>query len=162
MATDRSGWPLPSESPRVRVLLYLAEGMVVGAATTEILLVFFGSFLIDFETGSFNPRIPGVSVFFLLVFVFFLLRGIAFIDIGRRYARDVPPEYQDWKATRRWSLVLAVGLVVGGGLLGVSVLLWGWWEVVYSQRARLILTVTTLVGFTLNLYIHYRLGVKII
>lgn len=162
MATERSDWPLPSQSPRVRVLLYLVEGMILGATTTYLLLLFFGAFLIDIETGSFNPTISGVSLFFLFVFVFFLLRGIAFIDVGRRYARDDPPEYEDWKTTRRWPVVLVVGLLVGGGLLWSSVQLWGWWEVVYLQHGKLLLLGSIFVGVALYLYILHRLGVKIL
>lgn len=161
MATEGSDWPLPSQSPRVRRLLYLAEGMIIGAATTLFLLEFAGAFLIDIETGSFDSTISVLDVVFLLLFVFFLLRGIAFIVVGRRFSRDNPPEYQDWKETRRWMWVAAVALPIGGILLGVSVLLWGWWAVVFFHADQL-MGGTILVGFILYLYVLHRLGVKII
>ncbi|WP_158055883.1 hypothetical protein [Halorussus halophilus] len=162
MATERSEWPLPSQSPGVRRLLYLAEGLILGASLPLFLVGFFGAFLIDIETGLFRLNLTIVDVFFLLLVLFFLLRAIAFIDIGRRFSRDAPPEYQDWKETRRWLWVGAVALPVGGVLLGVSVLLWGWWAVVFLQYADLLILGAIIAGFILHLYVFHRLGVKII
>ena len=162
MATARSVWPLPSQSPRVRLLLYLAEGMIIGAATALIVLDFAGAFLLDVQTGSFEPTIsvPGVGI--ILLFMLLVLRGIAINVVDHRFSRDNLPEYQDWKETRRWIWVAAVALLIGGLLLGVSVLLWGWWAVVFLYDADLLMGGTILVGLVLYLYILHRLGVKII
>lgn len=162
MATESSDWPLPSQSSRVRLLLYLAEGLILGAGLPLILIEFSGAFLVDIDTGSFRPALTVVDAFFLLLVLFFLLRAIAFIDVGRRFSRDDSPEYQDWKETRRWTWVAAVALPVGGVLLGVSVLLWGWWAVVFLEYADLLMLGAILAGFILYLYVFHRLGVKII
>lgn len=159
--TDGSAWPLPSQNSRVRMLLYLAEGMIIGTGVTYVLLAFFGGFLIDIETGSFNPTIPVSGAFILLLTLWFLRRGM-FAILGRRNSRDDPPEYQDWAGTRQWLWVAAVALSVGGMLLGVSVFLWGWWAVVFLEYADLLLLGTIFVGFLLYLSVLQRIGVKII
>jgi hypothetical protein len=82
--------------------------------------------------------------------------------LGRRYSREDPPEYQDWKETRRWIWVGAVALPVGGILFRVSVFLWGWWSVVFLQDADLLMLGTIMVGFVFYLYVLQRIGVKII
>ena len=160
--TDGSDWPLPSQSHRVRTLLYLAEGMIIGAGLALFLLRFSGAFFIDIETGSFNPALSVVGVFFLLFILFILLRGIAFVKLGSRYSREDPPEYQDWKETRRWIWVAVVALPIGGMLFGVSVFLWGWWAVVFLQDADLLMLGTIMVGLFLYMYVLQRIGVKII
>lgn len=136
--------------------------MILGAGTTLFLLEFSGAFLIDIETGSFNPAISALDVVFILFFLFFLLRGIAFLRVGRRFSREIPPEYQDWTETRQWRWVVILALPIGGLLLGVSVLLWEWWSVVYLYEADLLMLSMILVGFFLHLYTFYRTGVKII
>ena len=116
-------------------------------------------FLIDIEAGSFNPSISALDLVFLL---FFLLRGIAFVKVGRRFSREIPPEYQDWKETRQWRWVVVLALLIGGILLGVSVFLWEWWSGVYLYEADLLILGTILVGFFLHLYAFHRIGVEII
>lgn len=161
MATGDSDWPLPSQSHRVRMFLYLAEGLIIGAGTTYILLALFGDFLIDIETGLFSPTLPVSGAFILLLTLLFLRRGV-FAILGRRNSRDDPPEYQDWAETRQWLWVAAVALSVGGMLLGVSVFLWGWWAVVFLEYADLLLLGTIFVGFLLYLSVLQRIGVKIV
>lgn len=161
MATKRAQWSLPSQSVRVQLLLYLAEGVAVGAAILLLLRVVFGAFLIDSETGALNPSISPLGAFFLFLIVLFLVRGIFFIDVGRQSSWDNPPEYQDWAETRRWLLVGAVALLVGGVLLGVSILLWGWWTLTFLRHTNLLLGSTIMVGLSLYLYVFHRLGVKL-
>ena len=162
MATERSEWPLPSQSSRVRRLLYLAEGLILGAGIPLLLVGFLGAFLIDIDTDTLDLDFTAFDAFILLLMLFFLLRAIAFLDIGRRFSRDGPPEYQDWKETRRWMWVTAVALPIAGILLGMSVLLWGWWTVVFLQYADLLMLGAIMVGFILHLYVFHRLGVELI
>lgn len=160
--TDDSDWPLPSQPRRVRLLLYFAEGLIIGAGFILLLLAFFGAFVIDIETGSFNPEISGVEVVFLLIILVILLRAIAFFKSGSRHSREDSPEYRDWKESRRWMWVVAAALPLGGILLGTSLFLWGWWSVVFLQDANLLMLGTVLVGFILYMYVLQRIGVKII
>lgn len=162
MATESSEWPLPSQSSHVRRLLYLAEGLILGAGIPLLLVGILGAFLIDIDTGSLDFDFTAFDAFLLLLMLFFLLRAIAFIDIGSRFSRDGPPEYRDWKETRRWRWVGAVALPIGGTLLGVSILLWGWWAVVFLRYADLLMLGSIMVGFILHLYVFHRLGVEII
>lgn len=162
VVTDDSDWPLPSQSHRVRMLLYLAEGMITGAGLTLFLLDFFGAFLIDIETGLFNPDLSAFNMFLLLIVLFLGSRVIAFIKAGNGFSRDNPSEYQDWAETRQWLWVAAVALSVGGTLLGVSVFLWGWWAVVFLEYAALLMLGMIFAGFVLYLSVLQRIGVKII
>lgn len=155
----RSDWPLPSQSPRVRMLLYLAEGMLIGAGLTLVLLKLFGAVLLDIETGSIDITLTVFSAFFLFVGLFFLLRGAAIVGVSRQYSRNSPPEYRDWHEARRWTLVAAVALSIAVMLLGVSVILWGWWSVVFLQDATLLLLGAVLSGLFLYTYVLHRIGV---
>lgn len=162
MVGDGSEWPLPSQSRRVRLFFYLHEGLIIGAGLALLLLDFAGAFLIDVETGSFNPALSAFGVFVLLLLLFFLLRFIAFIKASGGFSRDDPPEYQDWKETRQWRWVAVVAISTGGLLFGVSMFLWGWWSVVFLQDADLLMLGTILVGIVLRLYVLQRIGVKVI
>lgn len=160
--TDGADWPLPSQSFRVRVLLYLSEGLIIGGGVTLFLFGVVGAFFVDIETGSFNPKISTVEAVFLLLLLFFLFRAIGFVKASRRSSREDPPEQQDWKETRRWIWVIAMALPVGAILLGVSVFLWGWWSVFFLQDAALLMLGTVMVGLLLNLYVYQRIGMKIL
>lgn len=72
--TDHAEWPLPSESQRVRRLLYLSEGLILGAGGLLLLLGFVGTYLVDVRTGSFEPHITPFGAFTLLFFLFLALR----------------------------------------------------------------------------------------
>ena len=160
--TESSDWPLPSQSPYVQLLLYFAEGLILGAGILFLLIEVLGAFLIDIDTGSLDFDFTAFDAFLLFLMVFFLLRAVTFIDLSSRFSRDGPPEYQDWKKTRRWMWVVAVALPIGGILLGVSILLWGWWAVVFLQYADLLLLGAIMIGFIFHLYVFHRLSVEII
>ncbi|WP_224335970.1 hypothetical protein [Haloprofundus halobius] len=157
-----SDWPLPSQSQRVRLLLYFSEGLIIGAGLSLCLVRVFGPFLIDVEFGSFNPTLSAVGASFLLLILFFALRGVGFYELGRRYSRNHSPEYQDWTETRRWIWVATVAFPLGGVLLGVSVLLWGWWAVVFLQLADLLMLGTTFIGFILYIFTLQRVGAELL
>lgn len=70
MVMGSSNWPLPSQSYRVRLLLYLAEGIGIGAFLTLLLVEFFSIFL-DIETGAFDFTITATDAVFF-GFVLFL------------------------------------------------------------------------------------------
>lgn len=159
---DSSDWPLPSESRRVRAFLYLAEGTAVGAGLVLFLISIFDVVLADIGTGPFDPAVSVAGGFFVLLCLFLLLRGIVLAKLGHRYYRANPPEYQDWTETRRWVLVAAVALPVGGALLGVATVLWRWRSIVFVQAADFLLLGTILVAFCLHLYVFQRIGVKVV
>lgn len=141
---------------------WIAEGTAVGAGFTLVLLGLFNAFRTIIGVDLFDLTISVAGAFFVLLFGFLLLRGIVFAEAGRRYSREDPPEYADWKETRRWRWGAAVTLSVSGMLLGASVLLWGWRSVAFRQGGDLLLLGTALVGILLYLYVFERIGVKIV
>ena len=71
VADDHSTWPPPSESRRVRICLYLGEGLIAGGGAAAILLFPILN-LLHFFTGN----RPGISTTMAVIIVLF---GIAFI-----------------------------------------------------------------------------------
>lgn len=70
MVMGSSNWPLPSQSYRVRLLLYLAEGIGIGAFLTLLLVEFFSIFL-DIETGAFDFTITATDAVFFGFVLFY-------------------------------------------------------------------------------------------
>lgn len=141
-----SAWPLPSQSRRVRGLLYLAEGLMLGAGLTFILLIVAGATFATAGQGIFNREIAVIEVLAVLFFLFVLVRGVALGVVARRSPRYRSPEGEDWQETRRWSWVVAVTLPVAGALFG-AMFLWGEW-VFYGAL---------LAGLLLHGYVRHRI-----
>lgn len=150
-------WARPSESRRVRTLLYLSEGAILGAGGLLLAVRFAGSYLVDVETGSFDPEVTAFGAFVLVALLLFGLRALAITRVAPP-KRDGPPEYQDWNETREWRWVVAVALLVGGSLSVVAVLRWTWWQIVFLQGFDLLLLGTIMVGALLHLYVLHRMG----
>lgn len=75
--TAESSWPLPSQSPTIRRLLHLADGMIVGGGLTVLLLAVAGLLVLilpDLFQGDFSV---GVS-FALLILVLIAMRSVLF------------------------------------------------------------------------------------
>lgn len=151
-------WPRPSRSRRVRTLLYLSEGTILGAGGLLLAVRFAGSYFVDVETGSFDPGITAFGAFTLVALLFFGLRAMAIIRVAPS-TRDRPPEYRDWSETRKWRWVVAAALLVGGSLAGVAVLRWTWWQIVFSKGFDLLLLGTVLAGVLHYTYVLHRMGV---
>ena len=158
MDRNTSNWSFPSSSRRVRSLLYFAEGLILGAVLAFFALKLSGLFLIDIETGSVTPSITAAGAVFVVLGVVFLLRGLAFVKLGRRDFSESQPAWQDWRETRQWKLVSVVAFLVGGLLVGGSVLVWGVWAAVFLHDANLLVYGVVLVGAFLHLYVFHRLG----
>lgn len=148
MATERSEWPLPSQSNRVRVLLYLAEGLILGAGITFVLLIVAGATLAAIGSGLFDRDILVIEILALLFFLFVLLRATGLGSVAWHTPRERPPEFQDWTETRQRKWVVTVTLTVVGILLGAT-FLWGRW-VLYG---------TLLAGFVLHMYVRHRMRI---
>lgn len=157
MGSD-ADWPLPSESRRVRTCLYLAEGTIVGAGGPLLAVRFAGSYLVDVETGSFDPEVTAFGAFVLVALLLLGLRALAITRVAPRREEN-PAEYRDWSETRRWRWVGAVSLLVGALLFGVAMLRWTWWQIVFMQGFDLLLLGTVLFGALLYVYVLHRLGV---
>lgn len=154
---SESAWPLPSESRRVRTLLYLSEGGILGAGVLLFSLRFAGAFLVDVETGSFNPALTVFGAFILLLVLFFFLRAVAVIKVSPPSPEN-QPEYQDWSETRKWRWVFAVALPVGGVFFGVALYRWSWWEIVFLQSFDLLLIGAIIAGLLLYAYVLHKIG----
>lgn len=156
--TDHPDWPVPSESHRVRRLLYLSEGLVLGAGGLLLLLGFVGTYLVDVRTGSFEPHITPFGVFTLLFFLFLALRWKAIREVSPP-SPEKPAPLQDWSETREWKWVVTVALPVSGVLVGAARLLWSWWEIVFLRSFDLLLLGTVLGGILLYVYVLHRMGI---
>ena len=156
--TDHPDWPVPSESHRVRRLLYLSEGLVLGAGGLLLLLGFVGTYLVDVRTGSFEPHITPFGVFTLLFFLFLALRWKAIREVSPP-SPEKPAPLQDWSETREWKWVVTVALPVSGVLVGGARLLWSWWEIVFLRSFDLLLLGTVLGGILLYVYVLHRMGI---
>ena len=150
-------WPRPSESRCVRTLLYLSEGAILGAGVLLFSFRFAGAYLIDVETGSFNPALTVFGAFTLLLVLFFLLRAVAVIKVSLP-SPESQPEYQNWSETRKWRWVFAVALPVGGVLFGVAMYRWSWWEIVFLQSFDLLLIGAIIAGLVLYAYVLHKIG----
>lgn len=139
-------------------MLYLSEGAILGAGGLLLAVRFAGSYLVDVETGSFDPGITAFGAFTLVTLLFFGLRAVAFTRVAPS-TRDELPEYRDWSETRKWRWVVAVALLVGGTLTGVAVSRWTWWQIVFLQGFDLLLLGTVLAGILFYTYVLHRLGV---
>ena len=156
MGSDAT-WPLPSESRRVRTLLYFSEGVILGAGVLLFTLRFAGAFLIDVETGSFNPALTVFGAFTLLLVLFFLLRAMAVIKVSPP-SPESQPEYQNWSETRKWRWVFALALPVSGVLFGVAMYRWSWWEIVFLQSFDLLLLEAIIASLLLYAYVLHKIG----
>lgn len=150
-------WPLPSESRRVRTLLYLSEGVILGAGVLLFSIRFAGAYLVDVETGSFNPALTVFGAYTLLLVLFFLLRGVAVIKVSPPSPEN-PPEYRNWSETRKWRWVFTVAFPVGGVFFWVAMFHWSWWEIVFLQPFDIILLGAILVGMLLYAYVLHKIG----
>lgn len=155
---------LPSQSLRIRLLLYLSEGTSLGAVVPLIVVFFADMFLVDTATRSVNSAQSVVATLVLLgVFIAFL-RGLG-IDVVGLLTRlddsdeegDDSPAFRDWLQTRQWVWVGVLAFASGGVLLGVAAVRWGWPWGVFVQEARLLLFGVFLVGFVGRAVIFYRI-----
>lgn len=147
-------WSLPSESRRVRNLLYLAEGAAIGAGSSVVLVYLFGVGFFLYAIGYESVAAVGGLVV-LGVGLALLVRWTAVVD---RVTHDAPVSagMRDWQETRDWRWVGLVGLAVGVVDIAVSLALWGVGRTLYF-RAPILLAGTVLVGIGLHRYVFYRL-----
>jgi hypothetical protein len=154
--TDQAAWSLPSESLRVRQLLYLAEGLILGAGGLLLALGFVGTYLVDVRTGSFDPHVTPFGAFTLLFFLFLALRWKSIRAVSPPSPEN-PAPVKDWRETREWKWVVTVTLPVSGVLVGGAKLLWSWWEIVFLLNFDLFLLGTVLVGMLLYVYVLHKM-----
>lgn len=161
--TDMSGdsnWPLPSQSSRVRRLLYLTEGFVVGGGIILVILLLFDaiSFIRDF---GFPPRristemIGGLLFALVLGMIGLLIVGVSWKESKQRVAGT---PYRDWADIRKWPLVVGIGLSFWGILIGTLVWIWGWQSVSIGGGWPL-LSLVFWVGFSLYLSVAKKVGI---
>ena len=154
--TGNSDWPLPSQSFRVRMFLYLAEGMIVAAGAIILLFYFIYPSLIALLAVADGNLIVIIVSIPIIIFLFgrFLL-PVAVTEWGINW----PLEYQDWGESRRWKRVAVIALAIGAIHLGVLVSLWRRWSILSFEETFFLSVVLILVGFVLHQYVFYRIGV---
>lgn len=147
---------LPSESPRRRRLLYLAEGLAIGGGVAYVLVETVGTILWLTES-----RLSIPILLFGLVFLLLALRNVGFIQLDRKAGdqRTKSPVKADWSETRRWKWVGLISVIVGLALFTISVTIWGLENVLYLYAMVNTAGPTILLGLGLWMYgIYGRSG----
>lgn len=147
---DRSFSSGPADSRVVRLLFYLADGMLFGGV---LYVVVAGVFILgETDIAGWYPgdEFWGVA-FLVLVLLAIAVRNAVLAWLA---SRDAPRSrvYDEWRETVQWRWVGVVAVTVAGILLGVSVL---WWGPRWYQDPTLLVITTLLVGFTIRLTLHY-------
>jgi small-conductance mechanosensitive channel len=107
-----TAWPRPSDSRRVRLALYLLEGVTAGGAVVlgAGLLLGLSRIVVDAAAGE------ALAALLLLLVAVALAR--ARLVAADRGSGPTPAEpYRDWRRVRRPELVVAVALSLAGVLL---------------------------------------------
>lgn len=140
---------LPSESPRRRRLLYLAEGLAIGGGVAYVLVETVGTLLWLTES-----RLAIPILLFGLVFVLLALRNVGFLQLFQTEVsqQSKSPVKADWSGTRRWKWVGIISVTVGLALFIISVTIWGLKEVLYLYAMVYTAGPTVLLGMGLWIY----------
>jgi len=154
---SKAGWSLPNDSQRVRTLLYLSEGLILGAGGLLLAIRFSGAYLVDVRTGTFDPHISPFGVLILLFLLFLALRGKAILDVTPK-SPERPAELQNWWETREWRWGAVIALAVGGLLLAGALMAWSWWEIVFLYSFDLLLLGMILAGILLYVFVLHKIG----
>lgn len=139
---------LPSESIWRRRVLYLGEGLLIGAGGTYLLIQVAGLL------GLFSESPPTIGmILFLLFFLILIFRDLWAIQLDRQAGfSPESPVGEDWSATRRWGWVALASVQVGGLLFGVSLYIWGWEAVIYYYGGLEVFALAVFLGLGLLVY----------
>lgn len=150
-------WPTPSNSARVRRLLTVAEGLILGSGGVFLLLIVSAFILLVAESSAMTV---GVGVL-LVVFLALTARNLWVFGIGRHsgqngsgiLASDFEVEWGESRSTLAVCLVAILAGVAFGAGAGIR---WGWnpfgWLVLGSP----VLAGVLWFGFLLRLYVTYK------
>lgn len=156
MATGTGGeWHLPSESPRVRWLLTVTEGVALGGVVAYLITFSLGTITIFTDLDA---TLTVGAGFLLLVILIILLRGIGLVHVARQSAPERPPAYQDWRRTRRWWQIIAIAGFVCAGSIAFSLYLWGWEAMVWNYAGSDLMLGATFIGLLLWAYTLHKIG----
>lgn len=152
VSTERRRSTGPADSRLVRILFYLADGVMAGAVLyVGISTVFF--------------LFSGLELWMITILLVFVaigtLHGWAWLSSARSRARRSDSAHSrisnEWKETRRWSLVAVVALPVAVILVGVTVLRWGWRFGWFLPETDLLVVGTLGFGLVLRLLVRHVL-----
>ena len=153
MAEERRVSKGAGDSRLVRSLIYLADGLIVGA------VLYFGVSIGFFAFSGFD----GFEIWMLVALLFIStligpLLGWGLLVSERSRADSSKPAFAKfvtgWKEARRWRWVAVVAIPVAAILVGVTILRWGW-EFGWLLPESNLLTFGTLgVGFVLRILLH--------
>lgn len=120
VSKNRAAWPFPSESRRVRVFLYSAEGLGVGgvlAALFDVLVL-----RVVYLLSSVPPILSASTVAFLVIGTVLVVRWAGILSAVRRTpsSRSRSPVVQDWHETREWTVVITIAVLTLAAILGTS------------------------------------------
>jgi hypothetical protein len=139
------------------MLLYISEGVILGAGSLLLALGVSVANLVALLTGSLALGPTALDIFTLFFVLVFAIRWVALRRVSPP-AGDKPPQLQDWSETRQWRWVFIVALPVSVVLFGSATLLWGWREMIFLPGFDLLLLGSVLAGSLLYVYILHKIG----
>lgn len=161
MEDDYSRWPPPSESRRVRICLYLSEGLLLGGCVAAIFL-FPVLRVIHFFIAGF-PRVSTTTVvIIILLIIAFIHSRLPLLIVGLPSTPDLDPDrypmQHDWSETRQWKWVLAIASLTVLVVLGTSLAVWGWERTATTRDTVVPALILASCGWVLLVYSGYQLG----
>lgn len=156
---SESGWPLPSESARLRWLLTVAEGLMFGAG-----VLFFLSFELAVIAIFVNSPVLTTGMAAIGVVTLFLsVRNLWFTRLTHQPVSETGPRvyrdsaYRDWWETRSWRLVGSIAAIVVTVSITVSLLVVGLEPIGWALLVAPTLWAVCCVGFLIWSYAIYNL-----
>lgn len=137
----------PANSRLVRILFYLAEGILWGLVAVQVLT------LVWLAVGT-DPWLLGTLTVFLLLAVRW---ASFFATVSERSGRYAHRDFREWVTVRRWPLVFVSSVLFAGVLLAGALGYWWWfvpdveieWWWRYSSGDRAVFFAGLFVGITL-------------
>lgn len=151
-STERRLSTGPTDSRLVRILFYLADGMMAGA------MLYFGVSTVFFLFSGLELWMVAILLIFIAIGT---LHGWAWLLSARSQARRSDTVHSqisnEWKETRRWRWVAVVALPIAAILVSVTILRWGWEFGWFLPESNLLMVGTLGFGLVLQQLVRYMI-----
>lgn len=157
MVVPGGEWPTPSDSARVRGLLTLAEGLIIGSGVGFLLLLVSAFSVLVAGSAAMTA---GLGVL-LVVFLALTARNLWFFGAGRHSGQSgsgvLSSDFEvEWRRSRSTVAVLSIAILVGVAFGATAGLRWGWTPLGWLVLGSPVLAGVLWFGFLLRLYVTYR------